>query len=263
MRIMVGVAALAAVASSSDAMVVRASQESPVRPLAASQRQQRLAHQRALRLLAASGTIYHSRRGRALGTVLVFYPGGFIVGDSAITAPLARKIAALGYRAVNVEYPLGSLPAAMRLAARDASQASRLPQPVYAVGESSGGTLAGLLAAQHRVRAAYMEAAPTDLLRWAPFESQTLNYYRAIGLSTPQQRAAYSPYEQLSRRSSPMRLYHSPADTAVPYSESRAIVKRAHTLGVDASLAQLVGNHLADQSHFQRLLLGDLRRAPA
>ncbi len=73
-------------------------------------------------------------------------------GDISLTQPLEPIVRRAGFKPVEVDYTIGSLPRAFE----DAEKAARRyrDRPVYAYGESAGGTMAGWLASRHKVDAA-------------------------------------------------------------------------------------------------------------
>ena len=73
-------------------------------------------------------------------------------GDSTLTEPLEPIVRRAGFKPVEVDYTLGSLPSAFE----DAEKAAwrYRDRTIYAYGESAGGTMAGWLASQRMVTAA-------------------------------------------------------------------------------------------------------------
>jgi acetyl esterase/lipase len=158
--------------------------------------------------------------GRARATVLYFHAGGFFEGRASDPDNLVvcGELAARGFRARVVEYPLRDLPGAVRAA--DAA-AARHRSRVYAVGDSAGGTLAALLAVRGRVDGAVAFAAPTDLLSW-PAEA---GWWGRFGATHAERRAA-SPYRRVTRRSAPLLLMHDPRDIVVPFGQSERLARK-------------------------------------
>ena len=83
-------------------------------------------------------------------TLLVFHPGGFIFGDTESMYRAVAMATEMGFEVDNVDYPLWDLKGAVA----SAEQAAAQYEDVYAYGESSGGTLAALLAQRGLVKAA-------------------------------------------------------------------------------------------------------------
>ena len=98
-------------------------------------------------------------------TLLLIHGGAFGFDDPTSMDDAARVAAARGFRPVKLEYTLWNLPRAlddaMREAKRYASQG-----PVFAYGESVGGTLAELVARPGRARAAVAYAPVSNLVNW-------------------------------------------------------------------------------------------------
>jgi alpha/beta hydrolase fold len=159
--------------------------------------------------------------GPARATVLYLHGGGFVLGAASdpYNILVCDELAARGFRARVVDYPLHDLPGAVR-AARAA--AARHRSPVYAFGDSAGGTLAALLAVRGQVDAGVAFAAPSDLLTW-PAEPGWWDRFGA----TPAERRAASPYRRAGRRGAPLLLMHDPRDIAVPFEQSLRLARRA------------------------------------
>jgi acetyl esterase/lipase len=159
--------------------------------------------------------------GPARATILYFHPGGFVLGSASDpgNAPICHEFAARGYRTRVVDYPLRDLPGAVA-AARAA--AARHHTRTFAIGDSAGGTLAALLAADGTVDGAATFAAPTDLLTWPDDPSA----WREIG-ATRGDRVAASPYRQVTRLHSPMLVMHDPHDLVVSFDQALRLTRRA------------------------------------
>lgn len=182
--------------------------------------------------------------GRAV-TVLVFHGGGFLYGVPALEEPFARRLQRRGFEVRSVGYPLGDVERALRYARRTAREARRAGRRVYAVGESAGGSIAVHLAERRLVDRAVAVAAPTDFARWNPPRldpAQRGSIWRRLGLSL-RERARLSP--RPSPRSAPLRLFHSRADTVVPYRQSLRYVASS---GGTATIRRLRGEHLSDRA---------------
>jgi acetyl esterase/lipase len=170
---------------------------------------------------AHAGDVVCEPSGPSRGTILYFHPGGFIQGKASdpFNRAWCQEFAARGYRTRVVDYPLFDIPGAVR-AARAA--AAREPGPRYAVGDSSGGTLAALLAVQRRVDGAATFGAVTDLLAWPRDRGEWRKHH-----ATRAQRIAASPARQPGRTASPLLLMHDPDDEVVPFRHSRRLAYRA------------------------------------
>ena len=179
--------------------------------------------------------------GPPKGTVLAFPAGAFYLPDPVRAAQLCRYYAAAGYVGVAGNYPLLDVGAAVRYGRDLARRSRRNGAPLFAVGESAGGTIALDLAVAGEVDAAVAVAAPSNLLTWSPGNSAYWHGALHIDRSARRQ---LSPYYRPMRRPSPMLLFHSPEDSAVPYSQSRAFARRAPR----TSLCRLRGSHLQDRS---------------
>jgi alpha-beta hydrolase superfamily lysophospholipase len=183
--------------------------------------------------------------------VLLLHPGSFIWDyDSFPDIPASRRRAMLmrpcaafahrGFRAVVFAYPLGDYRAAVRASRREVASLRRGGRRVSAYGESSGGTLAEILALEHRVRAAAAVAGISDLASWQPDNDAYWNETLHLTLA---QRRAGSPIRHVGPDPAPLLLLHSPADTIVPFSQSRRLRRADRT----SELRRLTGDHLADR----------------
>src|SRR4051812_7859050 len=180
-----------------------------------------------------------------LATLLYFHPGGFVQGQAADpgNVEVCNEFAARGYLMRVVEYPLNDIPGA----ARAARAAARDHRADFAVGGSTGGTLAALLAVEGRVDGAATFAAPTDLLTW-PRDPEAR---RKLGASR-RERAAASPYHRI-RHAAPILLMHDPGDTVVPFDQATRFVRRAGSarlIRVDAE----VFDHTWQRRHRRQIL---------
>jgi acetyl esterase/lipase len=159
----------------------------------------------------------------ARATLLYLHPGGFVEGRAGDPGNLriCREFAAHGYLTRVVEYPLLDLTGAVRAANR---AASREHGRAVAVGDSAGGTLALLLAAQGRVAAAASFGAPTDLLTW-PTDQHAWDKFH----TTTARRRAASPYWQVTARAAPALVMHDPRDIVVPFDQATRMAARMPT----------------------------------
>jgi acetyl esterase/lipase len=159
--------------------------------------------------------------GTSRATVLYFHPGGLVVGRASDpdNVEVCQEFAARGYRTRVVDFPLLDLPGAVRAAKRGAA---REHARTYAVGFSSGGTLAALLAARGRVAGAATFSAPTDLLTWPSDEHAWDKFH-----TTRAERMAASPYYQITARITPILVMHDPQDLVVAFDQATRFVARA------------------------------------
>jgi alpha-beta hydrolase superfamily lysophospholipase len=105
-------------------------------------------------------------KGHGKPPVLLMFHGGGFSGGQAGDPSMQDAVAAAkrkGFRAVDVNYPLGNLDAAMGSAKRLARKYGRHGRPVMAYGQSAGGVLAGRLAQKGLVGGAVGQLAPTNL----------------------------------------------------------------------------------------------------
>ena len=158
-------------------------------------------------------------------TVVVMHPGGWAYGSAATSLPAARYLARHGYRAVSLDYPLLDVRGSYRYARR----AVRRYRAAFAVGESSGGTIASWLAARRRVRAAVAVSAPEDLPLWSATNLYP-DYLPIVGLPTGAW--AWSPVRRYSPRSAPLLGIYWTRDPHVPLEQGLLIAQRGARLRV-------------------------------
>jgi acetyl esterase/lipase len=182
-------------------------------------------------------------------TVLLFHGGGFVFGEASAEHGNALFYRRNGFNAVSVEYPLGDLPAAHRMATVTARRYAR-HGAVVAAGTSAGGGIAAYLAAAGVVRAAVGVCPLTNYVVWKPGPWKSI--VRAPSAST---RARYSTSYRRRVIRSPLRLYHSPDDTVVPYAQSARLARRPNV-----SLTTLGGDHCEDRA-WRRTAARFLRRS--
>lgn len=98
--------------------------------------------------------------------VLLFHPGGYLIGNAASMAPRVAQFEAAGFKALSIEYTLWDVDQARR----DAISSAREYGPnrdVFAYGESAGGGLAGLMATRGVVDGAALHSPLVSLTgRW-------------------------------------------------------------------------------------------------
>jgi len=98
--------------------------------------------------------------------VLLFHGGGFVLGDPSLMDEAAAEARSAGFKPVAVSYRLWDLEGAIHDAEKAARSHARTGRDVYAYGESSGGTLAALLAQDDLVNASLAYAPIAKLNRW-------------------------------------------------------------------------------------------------
>lgn len=101
------------------------------------------------------------------GTVLLFHGGSFLMGSPSWEDEHAAWWRSQGWATEQVDYPLGNVPAASRLACQRARALRRAGQgPVITAGSSAGGTLALFAAARRCSNAGVSIRSPLDLVAW-------------------------------------------------------------------------------------------------
>ena len=144
--------------------------------------------------------------------VLLIHGGSWLRGHAPamdIPAQIARD---LGMKPVSIEYPLGDIAAANRTARRVAKAWRESGYDVVAFGESAGGQMATLLAAEGRVDYAVGNAPVSNLLRY--WEGNEQEFWDGLGADVATRREL-SPALQPQDR--PVFLLHSPKDPGVPF----------------------------------------------
>src|SRR4051812_7186421 len=96
--------------------------------------------------------------------VLMIQGGAWLFGRPADRARAGRTARRYGMQPVFVDYPLFNVEAANEAVRRAAARWRARGRVVLAYGESVGGTMAELLAAQCRVDVAVGNSAPADLI---------------------------------------------------------------------------------------------------
>lgn len=180
-------------------------------------------------------------RAEPRATVLVMHPGGWVYGSATTALPAARYLARHGYRAVSLDYPLLDV----RRSYRYARWAVHRYRATFAVGESSGGTIASWLAARRCVRAAVAVSAPQDLPLWAATSAYP-TYLPIVGL--PSGAWEWSPARRYSPRSAPLLGVYWDGDPFVPLEQGRLIARRG------ARLRVLAGDEHAGSAYYPAAL---------
>lgn len=120
--------------------------------------------------------------GRRAPGALLFHGGGFAFGSAAQMEEAAAKAQRRGFTVRSVEYPLWDIGAAVRSAVAAAQGLRHHGHRVFAYGDSSGGTLAALLAERGLADAAVANAPPSDLVHWPPFFASDADYEAWFGI---------------------------------------------------------------------------------
>ncbi len=129
---------------------------------------------------------------RAERPVALLFPGGGFIFDVERLPYAGRTAWRLGFEPRVVDYPENNLRGAVRAARRAARRAGRNGRPVYAFGESAGGTLAALLAQDRLVEDAAVYCPVVDL---PDFISRSYNpeLYQALIKASDSELRRYSP----------------------------------------------------------------------
>ena len=125
-------------------------------------------------------------------SLLILHAGGFIFPVGEAIEPACVLATKAGFDVVYVNYPLGNMPKAVAAAERAAKHAGRHGQPVYAYGESAGGTMAALLAQQGLVEAAATYSQVTDLVGYYSRTPDPKQYKAVVGATSKDLRT-FSP----------------------------------------------------------------------
>ena len=174
------------------------------------------------------------------------HAGGFVMGFAIMLRAECRAAARAGIWSISVEYPHWDYPGALA-AARHAVRRVRLRvgrRPVYAAGQSSGGSLALTLLNQRAVNGAAVDGSVTDFTRWGGRD-----FWNRLGVSD---RHAASPVTTASRARGRALLMASPFDNVVPAAHTRAYRRAATQLEV--SYVPMTGFHCQDRTWDQRAI---------
>lgn len=131
--------------------------------------------------------------------LLLLHPGSFWLGNASTMQPAAAIAARYGFRPILAEYPLEDLSRAVRWTKRQARKYHRRGRDVYAYGESSGGTLAALLADDDLVGAAATYSPLPDLISYMESLPRPTYYAHLIAASRAMMRR-YSPIRYQAER---------------------------------------------------------------
>ena len=122
--------------------------------------------------------------------LLMIHGGGFVLSDDAEIGRACSLATEAGFDVSYVDYPLGNLPAAVAATEQAARREARSGLPVYAYGESAGGTLAALLARKRLVDAAATYSQLTDLVAYYSRTPNPALFKRVISASRDDLKAA-------------------------------------------------------------------------
>ena len=100
--------------------------------------------------------------------MLLMHGGSFVFGDASLERQAVAEARRDGFQARSLEYPLWDLPAAVSYVNQVARSWRQAGHPVYAYGESAGGTLAALLAEKGLARSAVGYAPVVNIPKWYP-----------------------------------------------------------------------------------------------
>jgi acetyl esterase/lipase len=153
--------------------------------------------------------------------VLMIHGGAWLFGQPADLGQAGRIARRYGMQPVFVDYPLFNVETANEAVRRAAARWRARGRVVLAYGESVGGTMAELLAAQCRVEVAVGNSAPADLIGWPEGEDAILWAY--LG-ADPETRRRYSPMDSPQCR--PVLAMHSPTDAVVDFRFARAYARK-------------------------------------
>jgi alpha/beta hydrolase family protein len=180
------------------------------------------------------------------------HAGGFVMGFAIMLRAECRAAARAGIWSISVEYPHwdypGALAAARRAVRRVRLRAGR--RPIYAAGQSSGGSLALTLLNQRAVSGAAVDGSVTDFRSWGGRD-----FWNRLGVSD---RGAASPVTTASRARGRALLMASPFDNVVPAAHTRAYRRAATQL--DATYVPMTGFHCQDGTWDQRAIQWMRRR---
>lgn len=218
---------------------------------------------------AAFADVYYPNNGQARNrTLIVWHGGGWEGGDKADMAPLARKLALLGWTVVAGNYRLSQearWPAQVidgkslvRAARSDPNRYHIHPDSIAVAGVSAGGTIALTVAAtpertdwdqglftnlSSSAQAVVSAYGPTDIPAWVRSPCCTVLQmpgsfvYRWLGGSTTGATAVQaSPVTHVTAGDPATLLWHGDADPLVPLAQSQSLHTAQVAAGVDSTL---------------------------
>lgn len=203
----------------------------------------------------------HHPAGASRGVAIVIH-GGFwkAAYDASLGDPLARKLAAEGWTAWNLEYRRvgngGGLPATFDDVAAGIDALADVDDldlsTVVTIGHSAGGHLAAWAAARDKftawkparvpVTAVIAQAGVLDLRQAYADRLGSGAVEALLGRPPTADDAAVDPAQQLPL-DVPVWCVHGRADDIVPLSQSSSYVKRATAAGATAELVEVAGDH--------------------
>lgn len=209
----------------------------------------------------AQYAVLHRPDGASRGVAVVIH-GGFwqAAYDASLGDPLARRLAAEGWTAYNLEYRRegngGGLPATFDDVAAGIDALADVDgldlSTVVTIGHSSGGHLATWAAARGRfeawrparveVTAVVAQAGVLDLRQAYADRLGNGAVEAFLGRPPTADDADVDPAQQLPL-DVPVWCVHGRADDVVPLSQSRDYVKRATAAGAQAELVEVEGDH--------------------
>lgn len=145
--------------------------------------------------------------------LLCFHPGGFVHGDPSFESAAVDYAHGLGFQAVSANYPLTSL-AEQRTWSITMAGALAAAGPVYAYGDSAGGTLAAFLATRARVQAAACYGSPPDVWSFLQRPFTITNNWPLLGSPSEAECDLTSPAKHLAQV--PVHAYRGASDTINP-----------------------------------------------
>lgn len=165
--------------------------------------------------------------------LLTLHPSAFTQGDPTFEADAVLYARRKGFSVWNLDYPLGGLSSELTYTAYAAKVAAQRG-PVYAYGDSAGGTLAGRLAQKGLVRAAALNCPVVDVWKFL----EDFPSVEDVLLATEEQAnaAALNPY----RTPRPIRAYAGKADHLLPLLTSMVW----DSSDTNVSLVPVAGDHL-------------------
>jgi acetyl esterase/lipase len=174
---------------------------------------------------SAQATTYRGPAS-AQRAVVILHGGGFAYASAADTEDTARAFANAGYRAVNLSYPLRDLWGAKAALKRAIDDLRRPGRRIYTYGESAGGGMSALAAAERWVDGAYAWAPVSDLVAWR--HESIPGFATFAGFKDRSIRAlkAMSAITYASKASAPLFVDQGRDDVHVPIDLTKRLKKR-------------------------------------
>ena len=184
-------------------------------------------------------------------TLLLFHPGGFVRNDGDPMTKAVEAATAQGFAPVVVDYPSAD-PAAALEAARAAADEHGGARPVFAYGESAGGTLAGRIAQDGLVDRAALHSPVADVERFADQSYPEEEWEEAfLGTEAEQRRVS------LTGRDSevPILALIAADDEFIP----RASIREWAGADGDVEVRVVPGTHLGESGEYDANLRAAMR----